>query len=65
MLTCIHATTGLCPQCQEEYNEDPLAFLEFGQHTAGIANWAALQAEMLAEREEELPASEVDESIPF
>lgn len=31
-LTCIHAKVGLCPSCREEYDTDPLAWLEYGQH---------------------------------
>jgi hypothetical protein len=44
--TCIHQPTGLCPACQAEYDEDPVAWMEYGDHPAGLANWRALQAEM-------------------
>lgn len=63
MLTCIHAESGLCPACQAEYDEDPRAYLEFGDHPQGIANWKALQEEMAAEPE---PGPAVDMSdVPF
>jgi hypothetical protein len=39
-MTCIHATRGLCPECQTEYEEDPAAWIEFGMHTTGLVNWA-------------------------
>ena len=50
-ITCIHAppgVTGLCTTCREEYDEDALAFLEYGQHEAGEARWAADWAAELA-----------------
>lgn len=43
MLTCIHSTAGLCPACQADYDEDPAAWLEFGDHPEGIARWKAEQ----------------------
>lgn len=50
MITCIHneeiGLPGLCPSCQEDHDEDPLAWLEYGDHTQGIANWRRLQEEM-------------------
>lgn len=63
-LTCIHAVSGLCVACLEEFAEDPMAFAEFGNHPAGIANFAALQAE-IAEMQDG-PGVVVDKSeIPF
>jgi hypothetical protein len=47
-LTCIHADRGLCPDCREEYEEDPSGWLEYGQHPAGLARWRALQARVAA-----------------
>jgi len=44
-LTCIHAP-GLCPKCREEYDEDPTAWLEFGDYPEGIARWQRLQEEI-------------------
>ena len=42
-LTCIHqqqaGATGLCRRCQDDYDEDPDAWWEFGDHPAGIARW--------------------------
>jgi len=36
---CIHCTDGLCKKCQAEYDEDPSAWLEYGQHEQGERNW--------------------------
>lgn len=48
---CIHtAGAGLCPACQEAFDEDPGAWLEYGDHEQGIANWKALLAELDAPR---------------
>ena len=39
-LTCIHCLaadmTGMCDDCQAEYDEDPSAWYEFGFHPRGI-----------------------------
>ncbi|MBV8094433.1 MAG: hypothetical protein JO110_14650 [Acetobacteraceae bacterium] len=68
-LTCIHAERGLCPDCQEEFDEDPAAWFEFGQHAAGLENWRRLEAEMEEERlaeEESKPLPTCgDDEIPF
>src|SRR5262249_53714744 len=53
--TCIHAARGPCPACQAEYDEDPQAYLEYGDHPQGLANWRALQAEMAAGAAEAVP----------
>ena len=45
-MTCIHATAGLCPACQAEYDYDPDAYLEYGDHPAGLARWRALQEDI-------------------
>lgn len=47
-MTCIHATTGLCETCQADYDYDPVAYHEFGDHPEGIRRWLELQAEMAA-----------------
>ncbi len=62
-ITCIHATAGLCPKCQADYDADPLAYLEYGDHPAGIANWRALQEEMAANLSR--PVLPQDDSMPF
>ena len=63
-LTCIHFTDGLCPACQADYDDDPSAWLEYGEHTAGITRWQELQAEMKAALAE--PAPEIDwTDVPF
>lgn len=53
MLTCTHnerdGKTGLCPTCRAEYAEDPSAFIEYGAHPQGEANWRALQEEIAAD----------------
>lgn len=70
-LTCIHATSagsaGLCDQCYADYQEDPEAFLEFGDHPEGLARWRELQAEMseYAARQAALPTTAPDPTIPF
>jgi hypothetical protein len=68
MNTCIHQSEGLCPTCQADHDEDPLAWAEFGNHPQGIANWHALQAELEAYRaahpERELTEEEMAD-IPF
>lgn len=56
-MTCIHSTTGLCPACQADHDEDPAAWLEFGEHTDGIRRWEELQAEMDAREPAEPVAS--------
>ena len=45
-LTCIHRSKGLCPECRTEFEADPCAWYEFGNHPQGIANWQALQNEI-------------------
>lgn len=66
---CVHSPDGicLCECCQESYDEDPQAYIEFGDHPQGIANWQALQDEMDQARAEEaaLPVSVPDPTIPF
>lgn len=49
-LNCIHAESGLCPNCRADYEEDPGAWLEFGRNPQGIANWQALQEEIAADQ---------------
>lgn len=65
---CIHAPGGLCPDCQADYEEDPEAWLEFGEHQAGIERWRKLQEEMDADAAaQRLMAAEgaPDKHIPF
>ncbi len=71
MMTCIHTTEGLCPTCKSEYNVDPLAYIEFGQHPEGIRRWqeerAAQEAWYTEQNEraarERFPAN--NDAIPF
>lgn len=44
--TCIHQADGLCPDCLESFQADPNAWIEYGDHPQGIANWQRLLAEM-------------------
>jgi hypothetical protein len=48
-ITCLHAQNGLCPKCQADYDEDPQAYVEFGQHPQGEANWQAERDKLLAD----------------
>jgi hypothetical protein len=66
-MTCIHTTEGLCPACEEEYLEDPGAWLEFGNHQEGIENWKRVQEEMAADAElrEMARPTPQDDDIPF
>jgi len=36
---CIHQEHGLCARCTEAWEEDPMAYLEFGDHPAGVRRW--------------------------
>lgn len=63
---CIHAPHGgLCPDCQGEYDTDPEAWYEFGDHPEGIERTRELEAEMARWRAEasEDPIDWTD--IPF
>jgi hypothetical protein len=48
-ITCVHVAAGLCKSCQAEYDEDPSAYWEYGDHPAGLARWRDLCAEIAAE----------------
>jgi hypothetical protein len=62
-LTCIHAESGLCPRCIEEYRYDPDSYLEFGDHPAGLARFRQLQAELAREALEAAAARERGEVV--
>lgn len=68
-LTCIHEDDGLCPTCEAEYEADPLSWLEYGQHPAGLENWQRLQDELAADRppehNDDMPEPFDDSEIPF
>lgn len=68
-LTCIHMPEpgeGLCPDCEEEYAEDPEAWHEFGSHSAGMARWAELEADLANRHEADpLDVGFTDSDIPF
>src|SRR5262245_30822344 len=46
-LTCVYAVRGLYPECRAEFNEDPEAYIEFGNHPAGIERYRALLNELI------------------
>jgi hypothetical protein len=58
---------GLCPACAADYDADPTAWLEYGDHPAGIAAWKALQEEMDREatRARTEPVPPPDPTVPF
>lgn len=67
-LTCVHAAAGLCPACLADYEEDPLAWLEYGDHPSGVRRSAELAAELAAEVAQTPPAARPaagDDEIPF
>jgi hypothetical protein len=66
-LTCIHSKMGLCESCQADYDADPAAWVEYGDHPAGIAAWQALQEEMDREmgRARAEPVPPPDPTVPF
>lgn len=68
--TCIHRDSGLCPECQEEYDTDFAAWIEFGYHPEGCRRWeeelqrqAAWDAERERQRVNRPPVDDSD--IPF
>jgi hypothetical protein len=66
-LNCIHAAAGLCPACTADYDADPAAWVEYGDHPAGLAAWQALQEEMDREmgRARTEPVPPPDPTVPF
>ncbi len=70
-LTCIHSPPGsgrLCEDCQRDYDADPSAWVEFGDHEEGLQRWRLLQKELDRDAEEERKALErfvVEDEIPF
>lgn len=68
-MTCTHnliaGKPGLCRTCQEEYDYDPQAWIDYGHHPQGEANWQALQDEIAADAANRPAPSEPDPDIPF
>ncbi len=64
---CIHSPDGrtLCPACQADYDEDPLAWESYGAHPAGIANAEALEREIAEHFTAEGPPPPVPEDLPY
>lgn len=48
MLTCVHTAAGLCPACQADYEADPIAWIEYGDHPDGIRRSRDLAEELAA-----------------
>lgn len=65
-MTCIHhlraGADGLCPACRADYDEDPAAWLEYGDHADGLNRWYGLLDEM-ARRPPEREGG--DAALPF
>lgn len=64
---CVHSPDGrtLCPACQEEYDADPTAWEEWGNHPQGLKNWEALQAELADHFAANPPKTADDQDIPY
>jgi hypothetical protein len=45
-LHCIHQEHGLCASCRAEYDEDPTAWLEYGEHEEGVQRWEEAEEAM-------------------
>lgn len=44
---CIHSPAGrICGDCRADYEGDPSAWFEYGDHPEGVVNWQRLQAEI-------------------
>ena len=63
-ICCIHATTNqrLCPKCEAEYLYDPIAWLEYGDHPAGLEAQQRLRDEHAAMAAEVATRVPVDDS---
>ncbi len=60
---CVHTTDGtLCPSCRHEWEEDPTAYNEYGDHPEGLKRWRALQADMAARPPQPHRPLNIDES---
>jgi len=68
-LTCIHASEGLCRHCRLDYEHDPVAFEEFGEHPAGIRRWKEtleqIAGEALWQQRYEIGPVPLDPELPF
>lgn len=46
-MTCNHrreqGQTGLCDECESDYQADPIGWMEFGYHPQGIAAWEEVE----------------------
>ena len=62
---CIHGDgQSLCPSCQADYDYDPSAYVEFGEHPQGIANWRDLQEQIAADAAKH-PYVAPDPNLPY
>lgn len=48
---CIHDENGLCPACHDDYQADPAAWIEYGDHADGLDNWQRTKDEIAADAE--------------
>lgn len=67
-LTCIHRSHGLCESCGRDYEADPSAWEEFGDHPDGLRRRAAEEALVAAweeERRREPPPEPMADDVPF
>ncbi len=39
---------ALCPACCADYDEDPMAYFDYGAHPEGVRRWNMLQADITA-----------------
>jgi len=63
---CIHAQSGLCEKCMENFLEDPSSWIEFGDHPEGLKRFKEFLEEM-EEWDRNRPPQDYpnDSEIPF
>lgn len=65
---CIHQERGLCPACQADYDQDPQAFEEYGDHPAGLERWNRELQDILADMDQQGHRDlerQLDDEFPF
>lgn len=66
---CIHCPAGqICDACRADHDEDPEAWIEFGEHPQGEENWKREEASILADMgttPQGMADAISDPSIPF
>ena len=67
--TCVHVAGGMCPSCLADCEEDPIAWLEYGNHTEGLDRWRMLREEkaQMYRRQDEVEPEDAanDDDLPF